>query len=629
MTTLFKNTFLLILLSTPILAQNIVFKATLSDNQVSLDNQFQISFSVENVSGIQNFRPPNLDAFYVLSGPNRSSSFSNINGSSSSKISFSYILQAKKIGSFKINGATAFIEGKNIISNVTEINVIKLDNKTMRYHNKPPQNNPINDPQNPFSSNPNSRRNNKNKIRNQRDLLSNINKKVFAQLDVDKTETYVGEQLIASYNVYTQIPCNIDVKKITTPEGFWTHDFTDVINPHECEKVIINGQAFRKYTLRKTALFATKSGKLYIPPMTFEGYAQIETETESNSAGNIIEELFGEVFEGGAVTNIPLNLSTDSLVITAKELPIEKKSLDFNNNVGNYSLENNINKTELSTNDVATLSIIIRGKGNIRLINNPIIRKTDSFEILEPSIFDTITNNKNDVEGYKIFKYTIQPKQAGVLNIPRMDFHYYDPESKSYKTLQSSEYTLNVTEAVSLQTKEKKSKPQVFHDIANEDNMQKKITLNQLENPVYWLAYLLPLSMLGGILFYKKRKNKKVLDSQHIALHKKHNTLATDRMSIALELLKKENKSSFYNQTAQALWLYLSDKLNIPMSELNIQSAKKIMQDKNIESSLQIEFLEITKQCQEALYAQQDTTNAQQVYARALAIISKLENHLQ
>ncbi len=79
------------------------FEATVSRNQVNTSDRFTITFTLQNGSSISNFKAPAFSDFYVLGGPNQSSSFSSINGRTSQSISYAYVLQAKKAGKFTIS----------------------------------------------------------------------------------------------------------------------------------------------------------------------------------------------------------------------------------------------------------------------------------------------------------------------------------------------------------------------------------------------------------------------------------------------------------------------------------------------------------------------------------------------
>ena len=109
-----------------LMAADIVFVAA-GPQEVSLGEQFEISFSV-NGNG-SSFIGPQITGFAVLSGPNPSTS-SNvqiINGQMSQSIttSFSFYLQATQLGNFTIPGATITVNGKKFKSNSLTIKVVK------------------------------------------------------------------------------------------------------------------------------------------------------------------------------------------------------------------------------------------------------------------------------------------------------------------------------------------------------------------------------------------------------------------------------------------------------------------------------------------------------------------------
>ena len=95
--------------------------------QVAVGEQFRLTYTV-NTDDAKGFRAGAIpDAFDVLMGPSTStqSSFQMVNGhtSSSSSITYTYILSANKNGSFTIPAAHVTAAGKNISSNELHIKV--------------------------------------------------------------------------------------------------------------------------------------------------------------------------------------------------------------------------------------------------------------------------------------------------------------------------------------------------------------------------------------------------------------------------------------------------------------------------------------------------------------------------
>ncbi|MBL0342594.1 MAG: BatD family protein [Bacteroidetes bacterium] len=117
----FRNVLVLLILSVSAVAQT--FTGSVNRSQVGLNEQIQLTYTI-NANGTS-FKTPSLTEFSVLSGPNQSTSMQFVNGSMSQSISFSFILQPKKEGTFKIEPATIESGGKIILSNMVSVTVVK------------------------------------------------------------------------------------------------------------------------------------------------------------------------------------------------------------------------------------------------------------------------------------------------------------------------------------------------------------------------------------------------------------------------------------------------------------------------------------------------------------------------
>ena len=97
---------------------------------VAVGDQFRLSYTV-TTQKVRDFRTPSMKGFDVLMGPSRSQqkSVQIINGetTSTSSITFTYILMATAEGSFTIPGATITAEGNQMVSNSVHINVLPAD----------------------------------------------------------------------------------------------------------------------------------------------------------------------------------------------------------------------------------------------------------------------------------------------------------------------------------------------------------------------------------------------------------------------------------------------------------------------------------------------------------------------
>lgn len=97
---------------------------------VAVGDQFRLSYTV-TTQKVRDFRAPSIKGFDVLMGPSRSQqkNVQVINGqtTSTSSITFTYILMATAEGSFTIPGATIMAEGNQMVSNSVHVKVLPAD----------------------------------------------------------------------------------------------------------------------------------------------------------------------------------------------------------------------------------------------------------------------------------------------------------------------------------------------------------------------------------------------------------------------------------------------------------------------------------------------------------------------
>ncbi len=119
--------------ATQLFAQ-VTFKASAPATVVE-GEQFRLSY-VMNKEGGRNLRLPDLSDFDLLFGPSTSTSYSQrtVNGktTSESSVTYTYILMAKKAGTFNIPPASITIDGSNYQSNSLQIKVLPPDEASAR-----------------------------------------------------------------------------------------------------------------------------------------------------------------------------------------------------------------------------------------------------------------------------------------------------------------------------------------------------------------------------------------------------------------------------------------------------------------------------------------------------------------
>jgi hypothetical protein len=125
---------------------------------------------------------------------------------------------------------------------------------------------------------------------------------------------------------------------------------------------------------------------------------------------------------------------------------------------------------------------------------------------------------------------------------------------------------------------------------------------------------------------------KKIKERSNMALlrTKKANKVATKRLKQSAKYLKAGDKEQFYEEVLRALWGYISDKLSIPLSELNRDNIRSILESSNVSQEVIDSFIDILDTCEFARYAPAtESGEMDRLYKTTLDTISKIENQIK
>lgn len=652
---------------TPVLAQEIVLSAEVMSKKVGVQDPFELRISAQNVSNLERVILPNTKDFQILGGPSVSTNVTISNGNYNSSVEYTYVLKANRSGSLVFPSSIVRYKGKEYKTNPLTMEVTEgsLANRNARARQRPPSGrNPFEDffsDEDPFEevfrqqqqllnqlqqrmqggrplvppSIPNPRQMPQQPIEKE-----DIAKNIFIKVDVDKTAVMKGEQVTASYKLYTRLPMEVNLTKLPSLNGFWSQDFK-IPNPPKPYRDILNGREYQVFEIKRTALFPTQTGTLTLDPAEAEGTVRVMKSNRKGNSGidddeSSLQSMLGSLlmsdpdFEDGVFgyydfEEVPVKLRSTPINIAVEDVPTERP-ISFKGAIGKYQLESKLSKAELTTDDVVELTLRVSGTGNIKLIEAPEIKSMSGLEPLDVKELDSITNTDNIIAGYKTFTYTFSPSMVGSHSIPSASFSYYDTEEKLFKTLTTPSYTIQVRPG---KETDNDKLPKDIHDIESDAIVLKKAApLSLPSSPLFWSGFGLPMLAYIGFAFFKKKENDLKGDTV-LFKNKKASKVALQRLSTAEKYLKQTNQAAFYEETSKAVWLYISDKLNIPLSRLNKEVALDRLQTVKVPDELEKEVFRITDECQYALYSpDRGALQMHQTYQDTFKLIGKLEEYL-
>lgn len=579
-------------------SENVNFTAS-APSAVVVGNQFRLTYKL-NAEG-KNLRVGPFDDFRHLAGPSTSSSsnVSIVNGKMTREMArtYTYILMADKEGSFTIPAASIEVKGDTYKSNAVTVKVLKEDAPAAKQE----------------SSNSG---------------ISNAD--IFLRTVVTKRRVHQQEYLVATVKLYNRLNLG-GVSNVQFPDynGFLAYD---LVKPNEINYTIenVDGRNYNMAVLRQTLLYPQRSGQLEIGEAKLDAVIRIRSNRGQ-------QDLFGDFFS--TYQEVRKSLKASAQTITVAPFPAGKPANFSGISGSKITVNASLTATTVKANEPITLKVTISGNGNLKLINTPTITFPVDFETYDPKVSNSLKNTASGVQGSQTFEYLVIPRYAGDFTIPSYSLSYFDLNTKTYKTVATPAFDIVVEKG------EGEENGQVVTAFASKENVKflgkdiryiktgetKLIPVNKflVASPYFRGAYVILFLVFAGLLTLLKTIRKNNADLVKVK-HKKANKMALKRMKIAHSLLKQAHNEKFYEEVLNALWGYLSNKLNLPASQHNRETIKELLKANNIEESLIVEMNDLLDMCEFARYAPSAVTESNQaIYNRSVELISKLDDGIK
>ena len=599
---LFSILFTLFAVTVTATAQKLVAGAP---SHVSVGEQFRLTYTV-NTQDVDNFRAGNFpDAFEVLMGPStsRQSSFQMVNGhtTSSSSITFTYIICANKNGTFTIPPAQIRCEGQTIKSNSVKITVSGRQQSQRGggggYDNEPQM----------------------------RTAGSNISgADLFIKVSANKQRVHEQEPILLTYKVYTLVQLTRLDGKMPDLKGFHTQE-VQLPQQKSFKVETYNGRPYRTVTWSQYVMFPQMTGKLEIPSITFDGTVVMQ---------NRDVDPFEAFFNGGS-GYVEMKKKIKAPGITIQVDPLPARPADFSGGVGKFNISAQLTPASVKTNDAITLRVIVSGVGNLKLIKEPVVVFPKDFDRYDAKVTDKTKLTSNGVEGSMIYDFIAVPRNAGKYEIPPVKFVYYDTSANKYVTTESKGFTLDVAQGAKSGGVSDFTGSDV--DMLNKDIRYIKTTPEELHgvndfffgSTSYWIALaLLAVAFISLFVIFRQR----AIDNANIGKMrgKKANKVATRRLRTASKLMAAGRSGEFYDEVLRALWGYVGDKLNMPVESLSRDNISQRLTEREVSEANVSLFISALDECEFERYAPGDAKgNMNKTFNAAMTAIENIEDTMK
>ena len=590
-------------------------------NIVELQERFNVVFVVEGENSPSDFQWEAGDDFSVVWGPQKGSSTSIqiINGKTtrSSQTSYTYILQARKTGTFTIQPAVAKVKGTEVRSKAVTIQVVDGGGSQAAASGQQGGSQEGGQQQSQARGSSQS---------------ATGNADIFMRLSMSRGSVVVGEPVTATLKIYHRANLvGFENAKFPTFKGFWSQEVETPSNI-EFQREQVDGTMYNAAVLRRWVIIPQKSGDQTIEPA--EIVCLVNVQRPRSSTGSIFDDFFGNDY-----VTTRQRVSTKGATLHVSALPAGAPA-SFGGGVGEFHVQARLSKDSLKTHDAASLLVTVSGKGNIALLEAPKVSFPPDFESYD--VKTTVNTDKSGTSGSKTFEYPFIPRSPGEFTIGPLQYGYYDVKQRKYESTATPVLSLKVARSAqtgssavqdggSTLVVDRKGVKNLGEDIRF---IRTKTALGTdkgflVHSTAWWITLVLMLLAGVGCWLGMRKAAARRADVAGNR-NRKATRMALKRLSTAREFLQKNLYTAFYEELHRSLIGFIGDKLSMDMADQNKENISAALLAGSVPEATVTEFVDLLSACEEARYspdAGHEAMNAH--YEQAVKLITTIDSSMK
>ncbi len=398
-------------------AQDATLRAEPEATRVGVDDRFRLTVTLEgrNLQIKDEIAPPELTNLRILAPPSVSTQVSIVNGSFSQARVLTYVLQGVAPGPARIGPVTVELAGGTRSTEPIDVTVVPGSVLPSRRAAADPFDRMMD--QDPFD-------------RMFGRQPSGREAKIFVEVKPSRTRVHVGEPVLLTYYLYTQAAVTgLNFDKAPQFPGFWAEDLKDGDRSPEGELVVRDGERYRRYPVFRKLLYPTRAGDVEIPAASLK-------------IG--VPRRAGFPFAAAGLGDGVVVRSTEPLRIDVEALP---KSEGFDGAVGRFEVSGVLDHDTVTLGEAATFRFTLKGQGNFTWIDHAPELAVQGAKIYPPQVKSAVESTTAGLRGSKTWEYVVVPETPGTLEVPPVQFAYFDTARDALVRLRTSAAKLRVVGA--------------------------------------------------------------------------------------------------------------------------------------------------------------------------------------
>ncbi|MDX2448102.1 MAG: BatD family protein [Desulfobacterales bacterium] len=500
-----------------------------------------------------------LESFLVTNG-GTSSRMEISNGKVNSGVDYTYFIQPKKVGEFKIGPIRVDVDGKTFESNALSL-VIRA------------------------ASQPGSR----------------DHAPVFIQAAVSSQDIYVDEQILYTLKLYYRV--NVGNLSLSLPEMEYV-TFQQLGRPQEYQATY-EGRTYQVLEIRH-AVMVSKKGETILNP------SRLKMTVRRSGSRSVFDNFFDDSFSGFSSSR-PLTLTTDPVNLQVNALPEADRPAGFTGLVGMFQMASTLDPATLKAGESATLTIQVQGKGTVNRIPDLNLPDMDFARTYSDQPVLETRQSRQGLRGTKTMKWALVPENAGEYKIPVLSLSFFNPETKKYHVLVTPAHALSVLPGESeksvaslsplsdpdnntAQGVHKKEIQQLGEDILpiHTDTMDLSVPFRSLSR-----GWLFRIALAGPLFMYLLLLA--VLRAQRLSPER----LAQSRAKKAFGTLRKQCRKdqTSYEDLINVFKDYLNGRFGLSIGTLTADDAERVLCDQGVIAETSKDMCTLIQRFETAVYA--------------------------
>ncbi|NNE71834.1 MAG: protein BatD [Rhodothermales bacterium] len=596
----------------PAQAQDIRVLASVSESTIGTEETLSYTVEIQGVRSLETPSPPETEGLVLASTfPSRQTSMSIVNGAVTQSVSFTWTYRPVGEGQARIAALPLRISGNTYTTDGITITVVPQSQRPAR--RAPSRTNPFSPFQRSVPSPP-------------AEEVQPDARDLFIDVVPSARSAVQNQQVTVAYVLYFREGIQLRQSRLTDSwdaEGFWREELEVESRPIP-QVVVRDGIRYNRITLKRAAVFPTRSGELSVDPLKIESEAILPTRSSDPLARFFsLQSRF-----------TPVELSSAPLTLTASPLPPGAPE-SFQGAVGALNFSARFDRSELEVGESLQLTIRISGNGNLATMAAPTFEAPGAFEQYDPQVSTSIDRSGAQLRGSKTFTYVLVPRSNGVFQMPPISYTWYDPNAGRYVTDATEPFSVTVTgSGTPAATVLALSGGLPVDDIAGPIPATPtwvptdRQPLHQRRWP--YLALMVPALLLGGALLAGRRA-RHLADNPAVARLRRAGPLARKHLKTADRRLQENDIPGYYEALERALLGFVGNRLNVAEQGLTRDGLDQALDRHDVSRDLRTELIAFLDACDLARFSPVVPTQAAMTEARdrAADLLVTLDDRLK